>query len=303
MFASLVAVEDPSLVGKKLFYLLPGMRVQDDFPFKCAPGLLGSNETRYQVSAKCAGLCPAGYTCPREATMAPLPCPRGSYCPEGSTTPLPCPGGTASNVTHGTSRATCSPVAAGFWAPLGSAVPEPCPASGFYCPGAALDDVNPVGGSKPIIVPVGDSTTTKQVETVQKQLSLDVSCATFNYDSVKLTLANQYNVDVALIAFPNPCAVRRLRARSLAAVTLTITIASEGIAADGSPVSTPVANLLAAVQSVNDAALAGSLGTALGTTVTVTSTPPTQASMQKTVKFTCPKVRREPFIKHAVCCP
>ena len=53
-------------------------------------------------------------------------------------------------------------VAAGFWAPLGSSVPKPCPEMGFYCPGALFDTVNDVGGSEPIIMPVGQSTTTRR---------------------------------------------------------------------------------------------------------------------------------------------
>ena len=85
-------MEEPSLLGKKLYVLPSGLGVDDTFPYKCAAGLLGSNDTNDQISAKCAGLCPAGFTCPKEATSEPIVCPRGSYCPEGSTTALPCPG-------------------------------------------------------------------------------------------------------------------------------------------------------------------------------------------------------------------
>jgi hypothetical protein len=185
-------------------------------------------------------------------------------------------------------KASCTPVGLGFWAPLGSALPEPCPASGFYCPGAAEDTVNAAPGSKPIIVPVGDSTTTKEVESVQKEMTLDMSCDYFDHDAVKQSLAEQYGCDLALISFPNPCGGARRR-RALATLTFTITIATEGTAADGTPVTAAVGNLLAAVAAVDDTQLASLLGSALGTTVEVTSQPPAPAVVAKTVKFTCPK--------------
>ena len=231
-------------------------------------------------------VCPAGkYQSIYGQTTCHL-CPPGFYCAKGAATPVPCPGGTASNATGSSERGACVPVVLGYWAPLGSPFPEPCPASGFYCPGAADDTVN--GGSKPIIVPVGDSTTEVQVETVQKEMTLDMSCVDFDIDAVKATLAAQYGVDVALISFANPCATRRRMhsgqpsRRSLAALTLSITITTEATAADGTTVTAPVANLLSAVQAVNDAALAGSLGTALGTTISVTSTTPSTATVSKT---------------------
>ena len=33
-----------------------------------------------------------------------------------------------------------------------------CPSSGFYCPGALQDVVNDIGGSKPIIIALGQTT-------------------------------------------------------------------------------------------------------------------------------------------------
>ena len=249
----------------------------------CLPGSYADDEGTGLCS-----LCEAGKYQSANGRTACMACPRGFYCTKGSSTPVPCKGGTSSNATGAQSADACTPVVAGEWAPLGSALPEPCPASGFFCPGYAEDNVNQQPGSKPIIIPVGDSTTTTEVETVQKQMTLDVSCATFDYAKVKQSLATEYNVDVALISFPNPCSARR-RMRALATLTFTISIATEGTAADGTPVSAPVANLLSAVQGVSDAELAGSLGTALGTAVTVTTTAPSQATVKKTVKFTCPK--------------
>ena len=250
-------------------------------PKPCLPGsIAASSET-----ASC-DLCPAGQFQSLYGKTACIDCIRGFYCAEGAATPVPCPGGTTSNATGVQAKTSCSPVGLGFWAPLGSPLPESCPASGFYCPGAADDTIN--RGAKPIIIPVGDSTTTKEVETVQKEMTLDLSCDDFDLDAVKQTLATQYGCDVSLISLENPCG--RRRRRGLAALTLTITIATEGTAEDGTPVTAAVGDLLTAVQNVNDASLGSSLGTALGTTVVVTaSSAPAQATVEKTVKFTCPK--------------
>ena len=251
-------------------------------PKPCLPGSFAASAE----TASC-DLCPAGEFQNQYGKTSCKECTRGFFCAQGAATPVPCPGGTSSNASGVKEKQSCVPVGLGFWAPLGSAIPEPCPASGFYCPGAAEDTVNAAPGSKPIIVPVGDSTQTKEVESVQKEMSLDVSCDAFNYDAVKKSLAEQYGCDPALISFPNPCGAARRRA--LAALTFTITIATEGTAADGTPVTAAVGELLTAVQAVDDTALAGSLGTALGTTVTVSTQPPAQATVEKTVKFTCPK--------------
>ena len=263
----------------------PGMScsVGSDMPTPCLPGSFSATE-----AAPTCDLCPAGEFQNLYGQTSCKDCIRGFYCNKGASTPVPCPGGTSSNASRVQEKASCTPVGRGFWAPLGSALPEPCPASGFYCPGAAEDTVNAAPGSKPIIVPVGDSTTTKEVESVQKEMSLDVSCDDFDINAVKQELAEQYGCDPALISFPNPCGAARRR-RALATLTFTITIATEGTAADGTPVTAAVGNLLAAIQAIDDTALANGLGSALGTTVAVTTQPPAQAVVAKTVKFTCPK--------------
>ena len=98
---------------------------------------------------------------------------------------------------------------------------------------------------------------------MQKDLTLDLSCSDFELDKVKQSLATQYKVDLLFITLTNPCAMRR-RARSLQSgggLTLTLTISATATAADGTQVSTPpMASLLSAVQSVDDAALGSSLG-------------------------------------------
>ena len=254
-------------------------------PTPCLPGSFAASHEQ----ATC-DLCPPGQFQNVYGQTACKTCTRGFYCEQGAATPVPCPGGTTSNTSGVMTRTKCTPVKLGFWAPLGSALPEPCPASGFYCPGAADDTVNAAPGSKPIIVPVGDSTTTKEVETVKKEMTLDLSCADFDLQKVKQSLATQYNVDISLISLENPC-VRRRRQRALqsSGLRLTITIATEGTASDGTPVTAAVGNLLAAVQAVDDTSLGGALGASLGVTVSVASTPPIQAQVTKNVKFVCPK--------------
>ena len=60
------------------------------------------------------------------------PCPRGHFCPRGTSFPLPCPAGFYSNLTG---QASCFPCPAGFYCPgnLTTYCGHPCPA-GFYCP-------------------------------------------------------------------------------------------------------------------------------------------------------------------------
>ena len=85
---------NPALLGKTV-YVLPLGSHDQDYPFACAAGVLGGNGSlaSQQTSATCAGLCPAGFTCGTEATVAPEACPKGHYCPGGTSDALPCPPG------------------------------------------------------------------------------------------------------------------------------------------------------------------------------------------------------------------
>ena len=173
-----------------------------------------------------------------------------------------------------------------FWSPTGSALPESCPGSGFYCPGAAADSV--FHGGRPLVVPVGGATTSVTTEAVQHDLTLGITCASFDSAAVTQTLAARYGVDPSLVSFFNLCAARRRtlqeakRRRELqtAGLRLAITIASSGTAADGTPVTAPpIDELLSAVEAADDATLGTALGAALGTTVTVTSVAPEQVGL------------------------
>ena len=71
------------LLGKKVMFV-PYIPVDVTFPYPCAPGYLGSNESAFQISSDCAGKCPAGSFCPNASTIEAQVCPAGYYCPEGS---------------------------------------------------------------------------------------------------------------------------------------------------------------------------------------------------------------------------
>ena len=85
--------------------------------------------------------CPSSYYCPLLATVTPLLCANGTYCPGGDSAATVCPSGS--------------------YCPAGSASPIPCPA-GFYCEGGSeyfLKCQNgtycPFGSSYPITCPGG----------------------------------------------------------------------------------------------------------------------------------------------------
>ena len=93
--------ENPGLLGKTV-YALPLGSHDLDYPFACGAGLLGGNGSLAdeQTSAKCAGLCPAGFICDTEATVAPTPCPVGHFCPEGTSIARPCLPGSYTRTPH-----------------------------------------------------------------------------------------------------------------------------------------------------------------------------------------------------------
>ncbi|ELW67538.1 hypothetical protein TREES_T100003968 [Tupaia chinensis] len=71
-------------------------------------------------------------TVPRGHSEQGGPCPRGHFCPKGTSLPQPCPAGSYS---HLTGQATCFPCPAGYYCPenVTNYNEHPCPA-GFYCP-------------------------------------------------------------------------------------------------------------------------------------------------------------------------
>eukprot|EP00964_Phaeocystis_antarctica_P046677 scaffold26994_cov83-Phaeocystis_antarctica.AAC.5 len=118
---------NPALLGKTV-YVLPLGPHELDYPFACAAGVLGGNGslTSQQTSAACAGFCPAGFTCGAEATVTPLVCPKGHYCPEGTSLALPCLPGSYSSSTRLISADQCTLTGKGYFAPTGSTQQTAC---------------------------------------------------------------------------------------------------------------------------------------------------------------------------------
>ena len=236
----------------------------------CTPGSVSS-----VAGATACTLCPGGTFQSISGQTACSSCIQGFYCPEGATTPSPCPAGHVGSATNLFSAGQCTPVPPGFWAPLGSLVPEPCPTSGFYCPGALRDEL--FGGAKPIVMPVGQSTQQEDAPAVTKAMTVGISIDDFaaQREALIQRLARQYNVDPSLIT---------LEARA-GSVQLIITISTT----DGSGNTVvDLATLEQAVAAVDDAALATTIGSVTGTTVTVTSQPAVTSTVTLTVPFVCP---------------
>ena len=190
-------------------------------PTRCLPGSIAP-----EANQETCDLCPQSQFQREYGQTACVDCLPGFYCKTGSAEPVPCPAGYVGNATGLYSPGQCTPVPRGFWAPLGSSIPETCPASGFYCPGALRDDL--YGGAKPIIMPVGQSTETQEVATVQQTMTLDLSLDHFaaQREALKIRLAAQYGVDPALITLEVSVARRRVRALQSSGLELTITIAT-----------------------------------------------------------------------------
>ena len=113
----------PELLGRSVS-VLPQEPMEKDYPFDCAAGMVGSADVALQMSALCAGFCPAGYFCPTARTMEPELCTKGSYCPTGSSMPTTCPAGTFGAESGLTSAAECSPCPAGSWSACASRTPH-----------------------------------------------------------------------------------------------------------------------------------------------------------------------------------
>ena len=220
-------------------------------------------------------LCPASTFQRVRGQTACETCVPGFYCREGAAEPVPCPGGTFGNATGLYNTIQCLAVPIDFWAPLGSALPEPCPESGFYCPGRANDPV--YGGSKPIIMPVGQSTKQQDAPAVTKEMMLDLSIDDFELqrEALKIQLAAQYGVDPSLLTLE----------ASAGSVQLRITIATT----NGDGTSIDLATIEQSVAAIDDTALATTIGNVTGTAVTVVSQPLQTSSVRVTVVFRCPR--------------
>lgn len=82
------------------------------------------------------GVCPARYYCPNQATVTPLNCPLGSYCPSGTIDPVLCPKGTYGPVINLWDSRSCTLCDAGYFCDMKGMTaigdPNKCDA-GYYC--------------------------------------------------------------------------------------------------------------------------------------------------------------------------
>ena len=115
-----------------------------------------------------------------------------------------------------------------------------------------------------------------------------MTCNDFNLDPVKQAIAMQYGVHIALISISNPCVSRRrLQSDGL---SMTVNIAEAGATIDGKTVAAPpMTDLLASIESVDDAVLASAISAELGATITLTSTSPIRASVTRIIVSVCPR--------------
>ena len=125
-----------------------------DFPYSCAPGVLGGTATEYQLGSLCAGLwfvtarvelwtrhsprtqashsacarhrSPAGKSCAEPKTLVAAPCEAGGYCPEGTSRPLPCQEGTFSSAEGLQTADQCTACPAGSFCSSGAVRPTKC---------------------------------------------------------------------------------------------------------------------------------------------------------------------------------
>ena len=183
------------------------------------------------------------------------------------------PGGTFGNRTRLGSALECTAVGRGFWAPVGTSLPISCPASGFYCPGAALDDQ--FGGARPLLIPVGRRTQTTEVGVVRKMMTLNMAFSDYNETMVRHRLGVLYEIPAHLIEISDLSYTTRRR-QLAAGVMFTITIAP------GLEDSNALVNLVAAITAINDTRLSASLG------VDLTSTAAAQTTRLVVAESECP---------------
>ncbi|XP_035765653.1 zonadhesin [Neolamprologus brichardi] len=104
-------------------------------PVPCPAGTF-SSQTGNMHQYNCT-ICTPGYYCQGEATVQPVLCPIGHYCPAGLTLGLefPCPPGTVQNHLGASSPETCLSCPAGmFCSQSGQSQPTGLCEAGYYCP-------------------------------------------------------------------------------------------------------------------------------------------------------------------------
>ena len=112
----------PGLVGR-ITQLLPQTPLEDDYPYPCAAGILGSAEAQGQRSSQCGGRCPAGLLCDKVVSVHPRECTLHSYCPDGSSNAIPCPDGYVGDRPGLKAASDCALCPSGHWCNSGQAFP------------------------------------------------------------------------------------------------------------------------------------------------------------------------------------
>ena len=79
----------------------------------------------------------------------------------------------------------------GEWAPLGSSKGIDC-FQGFFCAGKVADEVH--GGALPRIVSQEKMSAEEEVEVIQQDISLDITCNLYDAATVRTALTLQYGV-------------------------------------------------------------------------------------------------------------
>lgn len=101
-------------VDATLTKLLAGA-LNDDFPFTCAPGLIGNSlSVHHQNNPDCSGSCPSGSYCPA-GSVDPILCETSTYCGAGSSAETPCAPGTFGDRPGLKSQDECEPCPEGDW--------------------------------------------------------------------------------------------------------------------------------------------------------------------------------------------
>ncbi|XP_062816991.1 zonadhesin isoform X2 [Anolis carolinensis] len=139
-------------------------------PVPCTPGF-------YCASSELAapsGPCDAGFYCtggaivpnPKDGALGNL-CPRGHFCPQGSSSPFPCPAGSFLAHRGGRSPEDCHLCVSGWFCSLrGQTSPEGLCMEGWFCPEGSITDQDsdhlcplghycPTGSSEPKPCPPG----------------------------------------------------------------------------------------------------------------------------------------------------
>ena len=197
-------------------------------------GQLGSGKFFSESGSKAGEImtCPAGYFC-LLTSGAPIPCPVGSYCPEGTTeNPIKCPPGRYSDSGKSSIEdcittpppgyyvvnrvATQCP--AGSYCPTTSESPIPCPAGTYnamqgktdisaciHCPaGSYCSPLAATGATQPIPCPAGTSSTTKMAtdKSVCIPCPVGTTCISKGLSTPVQCPAGTYSATVGLT---NPC--------------------------------------------------------------------------------------------------